>query len=79
MPRFFFHTADGSRIRDTQGIELADETVARREAVRVAGALLNDDPDLIWDGRDFRVEVTDESGRLVLTVVTLALDSAVVD
>jgi hypothetical protein len=79
LPRFFFHTADGSRQRDTHGIELASEAVARREAVRVAGSLLNDEPDLLWDGREFRVEVTDQSGRLVLTVVTFSLAASVVN
>ena len=79
MPRFFFHTADGSRQRDTQGIVLSDESVARREAVRVSGALLNDAPELLGEGHDFRVEVTDETGKLVLTVITLAIQATYIN
>ncbi len=75
MSRFFFHTADGSRDRDTEGMNCRDPHAARVEAIRYAGALLSDDPGVLWDGRDFRVEVTDEDQRLVCTVIALAVDA----
>lgn len=75
MPRFFFHTADGSRDRDTTGTELPDATAARVAAIRYAGDLLSDQPDVLWDGRDFRVEVTDEKSDLLFTIITLAVDA----
>ena len=75
MPRYFFHTADGARTRDTEGSELENHHVARVEAIVYAGARLKEDPDLLWDGRDFRVEVTDQAGMLLFTVITLAVDA----
>ena len=75
MPRYFFHTADGSRDRDTEGTELPDARTARVSAIRYAGDVLSDQPELLWDGRDFRVEVTTEEGDLLFTIITLAVDA----
>jgi len=75
MPRYFFHTADGGRDRDRQGVELADAAAAHKEAIRFAGTVLNDEPDLLGGGRDFRVEVTDERGDLLFTIIALAVDA----
>ena len=75
MPRYFFHTADGGRVHDDEGQELADTGAARKAAIRYAGAVLHDEPDILWDGSEFRVEVTDENGAWVLTVVTLAVSA----
>lgn len=74
MPRFFFHTADGSRQRDTVGTELKDVATARREGVRIGASILAEDPDLLWDGREFRVLVTDQSDQLLVTVIMMAVD-----
>ena len=75
MPRYFFHTADGSRQRADEGTELRDQHAARTEAVRFAGALMADRPDMIWDGHDFRVEVTDEARHLLFTIIMLGVDA----
>ena len=75
MARYFFHTADGTRDWDAEGMELPDGGAARKAAIRYAGAVMNDEPDVLWDGRDFRVEVTDAERHLLFTVITLAVDS----
>ncbi len=75
MARFFFHTVDGRRDRDTTGTELPDAVAARVAAIRYAGDLLSDQPDMLWDGSDFRVEVTDEQSKLVCTIITIAVDA----
>ena len=75
MPRYFFHTADGGDYRDDEGVELASHTAARAEAIRYAGALLQDEWVDLWDGTELRVSVTDESRRLLVTVVMLAVDA----
>ena len=75
MPRYFFHTAEGEEQRDPDGFECKDMTSARREAIRYAGAVLQDEPDVLWDGRDFRVVVTDEQDELLFTVVMLTVDT----
>lgn len=69
MPRYFFHTDDGTRIPDQVGYELPDATKAHQEAVRLTGAMLNHEPQLLLEGRDFRTEVADENGNTLLTVL----------
>ena len=75
MPRYFFHTADGFRERDTEGTELLSLNAARREAVRFAGAVLNDQPEIVWDGHEFRVEVTDHTDLMLFTVTVFATNA----
>ena len=75
MPRYHFHHSDGGFVPDTEGTELANLDAARVEAVRFAAEMARDRPDLVWNGRDFRVEVTDESGMLLCTVVLLGIDA----
>jgi hypothetical protein len=74
--RYFFHTADGSRDRDTDGTELPDLAAARRQAIIYAGDCMSDDPGILGD-RDFRVEVTDENDLMLFTVITLAVNSPI--
>ena len=74
MPRYYFHSRDGGLERDETGLDLPDATQARTEAVRYAGALMKDDPRLVWDGRDFRVQVTQEDDTPVMTLIVLAVD-----
>ena len=75
MPRYFFNRSDGYFERDVEGTELKDVHAARIEAVTFAGASLKDDPAKVWTGQDFRVEVTDESGLILFTVIVLGIDS----
>ena len=79
MPRFFFHTVDGGEHQDDEGTDLPGIAEARAAAVRYGGALLADDPGMLWDGREMRVEVADEDGRLVATIVVLAIDGGAAD
>lgn len=75
MPHYYFHTADGTRDVDRTGVELVDDAAARREAIRFGGAVMNEQPDVLWDGKDFRVEVTNEAGDLLFTIIMLAVDA----
>ena len=76
MPRYVFHTADGWRARDKDGTELPDRQAARVEAIRYTGAVMLENPGVLWDGRDFRIEVTDETGTLLFTVIRGAGDAS---
>ena len=75
MPRYFFHSADGARSWDEAGVELEDDQAARIEAIRLTGAILKDEPHVLQNGHDFRVEVTDSIRRLLFTIIALAVDA----
>jgi len=71
--RYFFHTADGSRDRDETGTELPDYDAARKQAVMFAGEYMADNPGVVADRKDFRVEVTDDRNLLLFTVIAVAV------
>lgn len=75
MPRYFFHSADGARNWDEAGVELRDDGIARIEGIRLAGSVLNDEPELLQDGHDFRIEVTNSDKRLLFTIIALAVNA----
>ncbi len=75
MPRYFFHRTDGGFTPDHDGTDLPDLDAARVEAVYFAAGSVKDHPSYVWDGRDFRIEVADDAGMLLCTVVVLGLDA----
>jgi hypothetical protein len=74
MPRYFFHTADGSVSRDRTGTELPDAGSAKTMAVKFASQCLANQPDQVWQNHQFRVDVTDEQERTVFTMILVAID-----
>ena len=68
MPLFHFNIADHVREPDLEGTELSDKDEARLQAIIFAGEYLRDNPWLIADGHDFRVEVTDHAGVPIVTI-----------
>ncbi|WP_326914904.1 DUF6894 family protein [Sphingopyxis chilensis] len=75
MPRYFFHTSDGSRDQDDVGVELNDAATARREAIRYGGSLLHDNPEIVDAHGGLRIEVVDESGVFCAAVLIQAVDA----
>lgn len=75
MPRYFFHLADGHRDFDEAGTELENDQAAQLAAVQFAGELLRHQPIELWQKGQWRVEVTDETGVLLFTIITLAIDA----
>ncbi|HEV7310946.1 DUF6894 family protein [Sphingopyxis sp.] len=74
MPRYYFHTCDGTQDIDRCGCELPDLAAAKREAIRYGGALLRDEPDLMVREDELRITVTDEDGALSCAIIILAVD-----
>ena len=68
MPRYFFHSEDGFLIHDKDGTELADTAAARTEAVRLAGNLLMERPQALWESTRWRLLVTNEIGMILFTI-----------
>lgn len=75
MGHYFFNLVDGGRERDETGLDLPDIEAARMEAVRYAGDLIRSEPGTLWAKGQWRVEVTDDRGVLICTVITLAIDA----
>jgi len=75
MPRYFFDTENGSPFHDSDGVELADADEARLYAIRFAGQCVATDAALLAQGEDFRVEVRNDEGLLLLAVTTFVTDS----
>ena len=71
MPRYHFHTQDGSSFTDADGRELASVRDARIEAARAISQMVEAKPDEFWEDGLFRVTVTDERG-LVLFMLDLS-------
>jgi len=74
MPRFFFTTNGAEHLVDKEGCELHDPDQARLLAVKLAGAILNDQPFLLSDARELRVEVRDEDGAFI-SLVSVSMTS----
>ncbi len=78
MPRYYFNFTNGERfMEDAEGIDLPDEVAVREEALGVARDLSRESLDGV-DGVDawfaWRIEITDENGRLVMTIPFSATD-----
>ena len=65
MPRYHFNIYDGYSSKDPDGTELADIRQAQREAVRLAGAVLDSEVDRVKSVKEWRLEVTDDTGLLL--------------
>ena len=68
MPRYFFHIYDGEPDPDLEGVELADIYLAQSEAIRMSGEVMRDLGAKFWDGREWRMEVTDADDRKLFII-----------
>lgn len=68
MPRYFFDTSSGLRDRERTGLDLKDNDAARVQGIIYAGEVLRDEPNLLWDGSEFKVLVTGWDRELLLTI-----------
>ena len=68
MPRFYFHIRDGRDQFDMEGAELPDTETAHVEAIRLTGAILQEEARRVAVGERWTMDVTDETGRQVYQV-----------
>jgi len=61
MPRFHFHTQDGSCSVDREGLDLPDIEAAREEAAKSLGDVLRDTPGLFLEHDNLQIIVTDDN------------------
>ena len=74
MPRYFFHNRNGRSERDGDGVELADETAARTEAVRALGQALEDEAGDFWRTSAVDMIVTNDAGRTLFSLQVRGLE-----
>ncbi|WP_349371528.1 DUF6894 family protein [Salinarimonas sp.] len=74
MPRYFFDLVrNGEIIRDSSGVDLANDDAARRIAREAIDDFRLEDAALALDG--WRLVVTDETGRFVADIAVLKMYS----
>lgn len=76
MPLYFFHIEDHQRYIDEDGVELADLTAARIEAVRVSSDMLRDHAKEFWQLGEWRVVVTDAHDKILFALSFESVDPA---
>jgi hypothetical protein len=67
VPRYFFHLHDGRDIPDVGGIDLPDMQAVRAQATKTAGQMLME-AEGKFSGEDWRMNVANEAGQLVLSL-----------
>ena len=65
MPRFHFNTYDGHTTLDEEGTVLSGLHAARRQALRLFGALIESDVSRLQLGEHWRMHVPDDRGGLL--------------
>ena len=69
MARYFFHVCGDAPDLDNEGTELASINVVRRGATEFAARYLLDHVDAYWYAEGWSVEVTDDQGLMLFSLV----------
>ena len=76
MANYHIELRTHERVWDTVDITSADLEGLRVEVARFVGELLRDHAKQIWADKDWRIDVTDESGLILYAMSIFATDSA---
>ena len=80
MPRYFFNSENGEVVCDAGGEVFADEAAARREAVKLIGALLQEHPEEVLQAHRMRLLVADaDRGDLFAVEVNMKVGHDISD
>jgi hypothetical protein len=75
MTRYFFNLFSDPYKPDEEGTDLQDYTAAKSHALLCVARFMKDSPLELVNGRDIRLEITDERG-LILCVVNVTVTNA---
>ena len=78
MPRYYFHIDNGQSFPDEDGTELANLTVAKCEAIKMAGAMICDAAGKFWDSAEWTMTATDERRLTLFTLQIVGTESPAV-
>ena len=76
MPRYYFNVHDGRFFSDEVGTELPDLAAARRLAVVASGEAIKDLAEQFWDTSEWRMDVSDEQGKVLFTLRLTSIEPA---
>ncbi len=79
MPRYFFNCPDDALPHDKEGVELRDLAKAKAEAIVFVGESLKDKPQDLCRHASFQVDVTDDKGLILFSVVAITVDAPVIE
>jgi hypothetical protein len=68
MPRYFFNVYHSRPNLDSVGEELPDVQAAWKEATTIAGQMIQGMDGKLQPGQGWRMEVTDESAKLIYAI-----------
>jgi hypothetical protein len=74
MAQYFFHTENGRRLPDDEGVDLPDLAAVRAEAVGVLADLLKDNSQAFLETRRLRIVVEDAQQATVFVLAVSATD-----
>lgn len=77
MPRYHFNVDDGLSLRDDDGIELPDLAAARKEAVKLAGASIREYSGKLWDGDEWKLDVTNNTGMVLFSLLLIGYSAPI--
>lgn len=75
MATYHFHFIDGRSLPQTDSEEFAAYPAARTAAVSTLGQMLCDHPNEVFGDHDISVEVADDRGLVLLSVIVTAVES----
>jgi hypothetical protein len=76
MPTYNINIRTASHIADTLKVEKVDLTGLRLEMARFVGELLKDHAGLLWEDKDWQIDVSDEAGLILYAINISALETA---
>ena len=76
MPNYHIELRTADQVWETVDVARDDLEGLRIEMARFVGQLLQDHARQIWADRDWRVDVTDETGLILYVMHIFAIDSA---
>jgi hypothetical protein len=75
VPAYNINIRTASHIADTVTVEKEDLTELRLEIAAFVGELLKDHAGLLWEDKDWQVDVTDDSGLILYVIHIMASET----
>lgn len=73
MARYYFDTYDTEGVREREAFEFPDAAAAKRSAISFASRLLSEIGERLFHS-DFRLEVMNEHGLILYSLIVVATD-----